>query len=213
MLGSRLRQFRESCGLTLPELAKRCGWKSGSRISNYEQGTRKLRLEDLMVIMHALQIPFACLLSKEEPQQAIAQASQQQAIRKVPLIDWQLAMKGKDAVDTLNTNQPHQQLLVENCSDKSFGLRMKGDAMVSSVSGSKCLAEGEIIIADPMIEPEHGKNVIAALPQATEAICRQYITEGGVPYLNPLNPKWDLIRITPDVKICGVVVAKVNYEV
>lgn len=211
IIGNRIKQFRETLGLTQPGLAKLCGWGRGNRICNYELGNRKLKLEDLSIISDALEIPLACLLSEEEPQKVLTQIYQNHSIKNVPLIDWQLAMKGENAVDELDLNTC-SLLAVQKCSNKSFGLRVKGDAMFIPSPEVKSLLQGEIIIADPTAKPEHGKNVIAALPNATEAICRRYIVEGGIPYLKPLNPSWERTTVTPDTKICGVVVAKVDYD-
>ncbi len=205
MIGKRIKLFRDRLGLTQPELTQRCGWKVGGRLSNYELGQRKFKLEDLVILSKALEVPVECLISEKEPEEILA--------HRVPLIDWQIAMKGKEAVDSLE-RKSHRLLAVDNCSDKSFALRMKGNAMVSSLPDIKGFAEGEIIIADPLVKPEHGRKVIAALPTATEAICRQYLLEGGMPYLSPLNSRWgDTIPVTPHIKICGVVIGKVDYEI
>lgn len=60
--------------------------------------------------------------------------------------------------------------------------------------------EGDLVQFDNDHKATHGKYVIAILPGAKEAIFRQFVNEGGIQYLKPLNPQYPLIQI------CGVMV-------
>ncbi|HYN78024.1 MAG TPA: helix-turn-helix transcriptional regulator [Lamprocystis sp. (in: g-proteobacteria)] len=53
-IGTRLRQARHDLGLSLSELAERTGCYSKSRISNYEQGLRRMGLEESAILAKAL---------------------------------------------------------------------------------------------------------------------------------------------------------------
>jgi transcriptional regulator with XRE-family HTH domain len=53
-IGTRLRQARHDLGLSLSELAERTGCYSKSRISNYEQGLRRMGLEESAILASAL---------------------------------------------------------------------------------------------------------------------------------------------------------------
>ncbi|WP_295390044.1 helix-turn-helix transcriptional regulator [uncultured Thiodictyon sp.] len=53
-IGNRLRQARHDQKLSLSELAERTGCYSKSRISNYEQGLRRMGLEESMALAAAL---------------------------------------------------------------------------------------------------------------------------------------------------------------
>ncbi|WP_295436539.1 helix-turn-helix transcriptional regulator [uncultured Thiodictyon sp.] len=53
-IGNRLREARHDQQLSLSELAERTGCYSKSRISNYEQGLRRMGLEESMVLAAAL---------------------------------------------------------------------------------------------------------------------------------------------------------------
>ena len=53
-IGNRLREARHELKLSLSELADRTGCYSKSRISNYEQGLRRMGLEESMVLAAAL---------------------------------------------------------------------------------------------------------------------------------------------------------------
>lgn len=53
-IGQRLRAARQAQGLSLSELSNRTGTLSKSRISNYEQGIRRMGLEEAQELAHAL---------------------------------------------------------------------------------------------------------------------------------------------------------------
>ena len=53
-IGNRLREARHELKMSLSELAERTGCYSKSRISNYEQGLRRMGLEESMVLAAAL---------------------------------------------------------------------------------------------------------------------------------------------------------------
>jgi transcriptional regulator with XRE-family HTH domain len=53
-IGNRLREARHELKLSLSDLAERTGCYSKSRISNYEQGLRRMGLEESMVLAAAL---------------------------------------------------------------------------------------------------------------------------------------------------------------
>jgi transcriptional regulator with XRE-family HTH domain len=74
-IGQRLRSARQAQGLSLSELSNLTGALSKSRISNYEQGIRRMGLEEAQILANALvsvtPIYLLCLedsdpLSKEE---------------------------------------------------------------------------------------------------------------------------------------------------
>lgn len=51
---NKITAWREKANLTQHELAIRCGWKSQSRISNYESGQRLPSLKDCRIIVSVL---------------------------------------------------------------------------------------------------------------------------------------------------------------
>jgi transcriptional regulator with XRE-family HTH domain len=53
-IGQRLRAARQAQGLSLSDLSSRTGSLSKSRISNYEQGIRRMGLEEAQTLAQAL---------------------------------------------------------------------------------------------------------------------------------------------------------------
>lgn len=87
-----------------------------------------------------------------------------------------------------------------------YAMHVKGDTMTASLSYSKCFHEGEIIIVDPDKTVSRGCYVIALLPRSKEVTFKQYVVDGGVHYLKPLNPQYPIVQIDDSTHICGIVV-------
>lgn len=60
-LGKRIARYRKAAGLSQASLAIACGWKSQSRVGNYESGTREPTLADLEKIASAVGVSVAHL--------------------------------------------------------------------------------------------------------------------------------------------------------
>jgi transcriptional regulator with XRE-family HTH domain len=61
-LAQRIKRLRKKAGLSQAQLAEACGWKSQSRVGNYEAGTREPNLADIASIAKALKIDELQLL-------------------------------------------------------------------------------------------------------------------------------------------------------
>jgi SOS-response transcriptional repressor LexA len=83
---------------------------------------------------------------------------------------------------------------------------VQGDAMTAPSGNSKSFHEGDLIIVDPDKIAAHNNYVIAIPPRAKEATFKQYVVDGGVSYLKPLNPQYPMIQINDATHVCGVVV-------
>lgn len=63
-IGRRIRQARESIGMSQEELAQELGYNSSATISNYEGGGRKISIADLQKISNVLGLPLSHLLEE-----------------------------------------------------------------------------------------------------------------------------------------------------
>jgi transcriptional regulator with XRE-family HTH domain len=61
-LGQRIKRLRKSAGMSQAQLAEACGWKSQSRVGNYEVGTREPTLADLAAMAKALRVDQSDIL-------------------------------------------------------------------------------------------------------------------------------------------------------
>lgn len=61
-LGQRIRRLRKQVNLSQAQLAEACGWKSQSRVGNYEVGSREPNLADIAAMARALRVDPSQLL-------------------------------------------------------------------------------------------------------------------------------------------------------
>ncbi|MFS2091731.1 XRE family transcriptional regulator [Pseudomonas sp. Pseusp11] len=54
LLGQRIKRLRKAAGISQAQLAEACGWKSQSRVGNYEAGTREPTLADIAAMAKAI---------------------------------------------------------------------------------------------------------------------------------------------------------------
>jgi len=66
-LSQRIKRLRKATGMSQAQLADACGWKSQSRVGNYEAGTREPTLADIASIAAALGVDQSELLLSSPP--------------------------------------------------------------------------------------------------------------------------------------------------
>lgn len=71
-LGQRIKRLRKAKGMSQAALADACGWKSQSRIGNYEVGTREPTFADIEIMSEALGVDRARLLLQISPSEFMA---------------------------------------------------------------------------------------------------------------------------------------------
>ncbi|WP_122386801.1 XRE family transcriptional regulator [Pseudomonas syringae group genomosp. 7] len=62
LLGQRIKRLRKAAGMSQAQLADACGWKSQSRVGNYEAGTREPTFADMETMAKALRVDKSELL-------------------------------------------------------------------------------------------------------------------------------------------------------
>ncbi|WP_440064841.1 XRE family transcriptional regulator [Pseudomonas syringae] len=62
LLGLRIKRLRKATGMSQAQLADACGWKSQSRVGNYEAGTREPTFADVETMARALGVDKSELL-------------------------------------------------------------------------------------------------------------------------------------------------------
>ena len=77
-----------------------------------------------------------------------------------------------------------------------YGLKIKGDAMISPNGQSKSFHEGDIIVVNHNGVAEPGDFVVAKLTTTEEITFKQYVIDAGKKYLKPLNTQYPTIEIT-----------------
>lgn len=199
VIGERLKSIRESRGLSQAQLAKLCGYSAASRIGNYELGERKISADDAIVISEALGISPAELMFGSQSDQVIKNY-EYPLFTKVQAGAFSTEFNSytqKDAVSWIPT--------AKKASERSFWLEVEGQSMTAPPGGKPSFPEGMLILVDPEEEVEFGDFCVARLLN-DEFTFKRLIREGGVEYLEPLNPRYDLIPINGNCTIIGKVI-------
>ncbi|HBC6353822.1 phage repressor [Proteus mirabilis] len=199
VIGERLKSIRESRGLSQAQLAKLCGYSAASRIGNYELGERKISADDAIVISEALGISPAELMFGSQSEQVIKNY-EYPLFTKVQAGAFSTKFNSytqKDAVSWIPT--------AKKASERSFWLEVEGQSMTAPPGGKPSFPEGMLILVDPEEEVEFGDFCVARLLN-DEFTFKRLIRDGGIEYLEPLNPRFDLIPINGNCTIIGKVI-------
>lgn len=212
-LASRIAHYRKVAGLSQAGLAKACGWKSQSRVGNYESGTREPTFDDIEQMAKAMAIDPSELLIGPSRKPEPANTEPAPANRgNIPLISWVQAGSFQEATEAYAPGMAEQYL---PCpvphSTWTFALRVRGDSMFNP-HGGKSFSEGDVIYVDPEVEAINRSFVVVKLVDEQEASFKQLVIEGSHKYLKAINPAWPepFFEIDGDAVIQGVVIAKLE---
>ncbi|SUC36231.1 Uncharacterized HTH-type transcriptional regulator CBU_1416 [Providencia rustigianii] len=199
VIGERLKSIRESRGLSQAQLAKLCGYSAASRIGNYELGERKISADDALVISEALGVSPAELMFGAQSDQVISN------------YEYPLLTKIQAGAFTENSNSYTEKDAIawiptaKKASDRAFWLEVEGHSMTAAQGGKPSFPEGMLILIDPEEPVNVGDFCIARL-NGNEFTFKKLIRESGQTFLEPLNPKFDLIPINENCEIIGKVI-------
>ncbi|MTC75379.1 helix-turn-helix domain-containing protein [Providencia sp. wls1919] len=199
IIGERLKSIRESRKLSQAQLAKLCGYSAASRIGNYELGERKISADDALVISEALGVSPAELMFGAQSDQVISN------------YEYPLLSKVQAGSFTENSNSYTEKDAIawiptaKKASDRAFWLEVEGHSMTAAQGGKPSFPEGMLILIDPKEPVSVGDFCIARL-NGNEFTFKKLIRESGQTFLEPLNPKFDLIPINENCEIIGKVI-------
>ena len=121
--------------------------------------------------------------------------------KRIPIISWTQAGTWQQICDTSQYGDYGEY--VETDAKGIFALRVRGESMETEFH------EGDIIVINPYLKPEHNDYVVVCNEEG-EATFKQLKKYGKTRVLHPLNPKYDDIELIRDIeyRIIGVVVEK-----
>lgn len=90
-------------------------------------------------------------------------------------------------------------------SDNAFWLEVSGHSMTAPTGSRPSFPEGMLILVDPEKSVDPGDFCIASM-DGSEFTFKRFIKDGGVPYLEPLNPQFPLLKCNENCRIVGKVV-------
>ncbi len=199
IIGERLKSIRESKGLSQAQLAKLCGYSAASRIGNYELGERKISADDAMIISEVLGVSPAELMFGSQAEQVVRNYSYPlfTKVQAGCFTENGNSYTDRDAEDWIPT--------AKKASNKAFWLEVEGHSMTAPQGGKPSFPEGMLILVDPEEDVEFGDFCVARMLN-DEFTFKRLIRDGGVEYLEPLNPRYELIPINGNCQIVGKVV-------
>lgn len=122
--------------------------------------------------------------------------------KEYPLISWVAAGCWQESCDNFSPGDAEQWIASDaNAGPHGYWLTVKGPSMQPTfMPGSRILVrpEGFDLVS--------GKFYIAKLMDAGETTFKQYIRDGGIGFLQPLNSAFPIMQITDNVQIIGQVV-------
>lgn len=124
---------------------------------------------------------------------------------RVPIIPWSWAGNWQSARKTLHPGDAEGWLYtIGRVSEMAFAVKATGDAMTSATD-KRSVTDGTYVVFDPAIEATHDRLVLARFPDGRKLL-RLFWVDGDSRLLKPLNDKYPLLDLTPDVDILGVMV-------
>lgn len=92
---------------------------------------------------------------------------------------------------------------VSKLSDKIGLFKVQGDSMIGAD-----INDGDIVVVKEITEFKNGDIVLARSDDGTTI--KRFVSTAGKIYLAPENPKYDRIVITPDLRLVGKVISKLE---
>ncbi|EPC8314557.1 LexA family protein [Escherichia coli] len=108
-----------------------------------------------------------------------------------------ISYTAKDAIKWISTTT--------KASDRSFWLEVKGHSMTAPQGGKPSFPEGMLILVDPEREISDGDFCVARM-NGDEFTFKRFIRDGGKAYLEPLNPRFDMIECNENCQFVGKVI-------
>jgi len=195
-----MKEKGEGLGLSLREASKLSG-VSHTHIRDIEDGRSIPSFEMVMKFLRAYGVEIEVFLRETGYLSSHGEPEGLGAVRRVPVISWAQAGNWQELCATFQYGE-HEEY-VETDSKGVFALKVRGDSMETE------FREGDIIVINPYLKPEHNDYVVIANNEG-EATFKQLKKYGKTRVLHPLNPKYDDMELNKDIeyRIVGVVMEK-----
>ena len=208
---SRVKSRMKELGMTQEVLANKMGITRGA-ITHYLAGRRVPPLRQCQKLAAVLKADPAWLQFGTTSENIASPKKHSEKQDKIATKHPIRILTWEQAAEFIDVSKMKQEEIKESiphfCTDKQrwYALRIKGDSMTTALGNSRSFREGDIIIVDPNREAAHRDFVVALLQRSKEATFKQYVSDGGIRYLKPLNTQYPIAQIDKGTHISGVVV-------
>ncbi len=193
-----MKEKRKAMGLSLRDASKLSG-VSHTHIRDIEEERSIPSFEIVMKFLKAYMVDIGEFLKQTGYLPAHAELVKES--KRVPIISWAQAGSWQEICDTYQYGDYAEY--VETDTKGIFALRVRGNSMEAEFH------EGDIIVINPYLKPEHNDYVVVSNVEG-EATFKQLKKYGTTRVLHPLNPKYDDIALSKETeyRVVGVVVEK-----
>lgn len=122
---------------------------------------------------------------------------------RIPLISWVAAGQWSEAADPYAPGAAEDWIMVPgNTATGAIALRVRGDSMEPK------FPDGCVIIVDTHRKPKSGQFVVVRNNDWNEATFKQFVQDGAIKLLKPLNPRYPVQQLGAGTVLVGVIVRK-----
>ena len=203
-IGKRIREQRESIGMTQEELANKLGYKNKSTIAKIETGANDIVQSKVVEFANALNTSIAYLMGWDNNVSPIPGGSKEKkkgvTIKVLGRVAAGIPIEAVE--DIIDTEEISEDMAATG---EFFGLRIAGDSMEPRI------CEGDVVIVRQQSDAENGEIVIATI-NGTDATCKRLRKYRDGIELISFNPSYDPMFfsteevISKPVRIIGKVV-------
>ena len=183
-----MKEKREAMGLSLRD-ASRLSGISHTHIRDIEDGRSIPSFEMVMRFLKAYTVEIGEFLRQTGYLPADLEPVAES--KRIPIISWTQAGSWQEIGDTSQYGDDGEY--VETDAQGIFALRVRGESMETEFH------EGDIIVINPYLKPEHNDYVVVSNVEG-EATFKQLKKYGRTRVLHPLNPKYDDIALSKDTE-------------
>jgi len=201
----RIKRRLKDLGMTQETLAKKIGI-TRSAITHYLAGRRVPSLSQFSRLAEILEANPSWLQFGSPDEKPADKISRLMAsLHPVPILSWEEAANFTSLSEVNLTRMTEWVPNYFTHKKNIYGLKIKGDAMISPNGQSKSFHEGDIIVVRHNSVVTPGDFVVAKLTNTNEVTFKQYVVDAGKRYLKPLNPQYPTIEITNVIRRLEVV--------
>jgi len=177
-------------GLSLRD-ASRLSGVSHTHIRDIEEGRSIPSFEMVMKFLKAYMVDIREFLKKTGYLSPNVEPEPVGESKRIPIISWTQAGNWQEIGDTAQHGEYGEY--VETDAKGVFALRVRGESMETEFH------EGDIIVINPYLKPEHNDYVVVSNVEG-QATFKQLKKYGKTRVLHPLNPKYDDIELSKETE-------------
>ncbi|MEY0337818.1 LexA family protein [Providencia stuartii] len=203
---------KKELGLSQESLGNAIGMGQ-SAVAQLLNGVNAINVENAAKLAEALEVPvddFSPSLAKEI-RKMFNSVSEQKIISNGEMHEYPLLTKVQAGAFTENNSAYTKDDAIawiptaKKASERAFWLEVEGHSMTAPQGGRPSFPEGMLILVDPEQDVEFGDFCIARL-HSNEFTFKRLIRDSGITFLEPLNPRFEMIPVNGNCQIIGKVV-------